>query len=431
MVNSKEIMNKDMKYHIPGYNRTNILLVEGKGATLRDNEGNDYIDCFAGIAVTNVGHAPERLAKAAYDQMLKLNHTSGVFYTVPQSLLVEKLAEIAPGDLQRTYLCTSGTEAVENGVKIAKKYAVSRGKTGAGLISVELSFHGRYGHAMALTGQAKYKNGFSNYPYVPGVVHAPAPYPYRSTLEEDECGEQTALAVEEVIDRQTAGDIAAFVIEPVLGEGGIIVPPNTYYQTLTKILKEREIPFFVDEVQSGFARTGKMFASEYWDLKPDIMTTAKGMGSGVPIGAAIASDEVGTAIKSGDMFSTYSGNPICSAVALENIKMIEEMNLINNANKIGKIFMDGLQEIKSKRRLIGDVRGKGLMIGIELVKDQQKKTPAKTETVEVKNILQKDGVIIGYGGFYGNVLRLQPPLVISEEQAKTVLGKLDTVLANY
>jgi 4-aminobutyrate aminotransferase-like enzyme len=155
------------------------------------------------------------------------------------------------------------------------------------------------------------------------------------------------------------------------------------------------------------------------------------MGSGVPIGAAIASDEVGTAIKSGDMFSTYSGNPICSAVALENIKMIEEMNLIDNANKIGKVFMDGLQEIKNKRKLIGDVRGKGLMIGIELVKDQQKKIPAKTETVEVKNSLQKDGVIIGYGGFYGNVLRLQPPLVISEEQAKTVLGKLDTQLANY
>lgn len=431
MINSKEIIEKDSKYFIQGYKRTELILVEGKGNILKDIDGKEYIDCFSGIAVTNVGHAPERLAKAAYNQMMKLNHVSGIYYTLPQILLAEKLAQITPGDLQRTYFCSSGTESVENAVKVAKKYATSQGKPGAGMISVELSFHGRYGHALALTGQSKYKKGFSNYPYVAGVVHAPVPYAYRAKEDQDDFGEATASSVEELIERSTTGDIAAFVIEPILGEGGIIVPPDTYFPILTKILKDHEIPLIIDEVQTGLARTGKMFASEYWALNPEIMTLAKGLGSGIPIGAVIANDHVSSAIKYGDMFSTYGGNPITSAIALENINMIEELNLVENSFKVGKVLMEGLSDIMKKRKIVGDVRGKGLMIGIELVKDKISKKPAKSETVEVRNSLQHEGIIIGYGGFYGNVLRLQPPLIMTEEQAKTVLIKLDKVLAQY
>ena len=431
MASSEDIIEKDNKYILQGYKRTNLVLVEGKGTILKDLSGKEYIDCFSGIAVANVGHAPERLAKIAYEQMMKLNHVSGVYYTLPQTLLAEKLALITPSDLQRTYFCSSGTESVENAVKIAKKYAVAREIPGAGMISVELSFHGRYGHALALTGQSKYKKGFSNYPYVPGIVHAPAPYAYRSKCDQDDFGESTAKEVEEIIERRTTGDIAAFIIEPILGEGGIIVPPDTYFPMLVKILKDHDIPLIIDEVQTGFGRTGKLFASEYWSLNPHIMTLAKGLGSGIPIGAVITNENVNSAIKYGDMFSTFGGNPIATAIALENIKMIEEMKLVENTYEVGKIFMEGLLDMMKNRKIIGDVRGKGLMIGIELIKDKHSKIPAKSETVEIKNSLQSEGIIMGYGGFYGNVLRLQPPLVITEEQAKEVLTKLDKIFTQY
>ena len=424
-----DIFEKDRKYFIQGIERTKLVIVEGKGAVLKDINGTEFIDCFAGIAVTNVGHAPERLGKVATEQFKKLIHCSGKFYTIPQTLLAEKLANITPNGLQRSYLCSSGTEAVENAIKIAKKFAIIENKTGAALISLELSFHGRLGVSLSLTGQGKYKKGFETYCYSPGVVHAPVPYPYRSPFDPEECGERAALAVEEVIDRQTTGDVAAMIFEPILGEGGIIVPPDSYFKTVTAILKEREIPLIIDEVQTGFARTGKLFASEHWNLTPDIMTLAKGLGGGMPIGAVIATDRVGKAIKPGELFSTYSGNPICAAVALENINLLQDMDLVKNASNIGKIFMDGLSAIQKKNNLIGDVRGKGLMIGIELVKDQKKKTPAKKEAKEITLKLLKKGVIMGLGGFYGNVLRLQPPLVISEEQANQVLERLETVFA--
>ncbi|MHA2365759.1 MAG: aspartate aminotransferase family protein [Candidatus Hodarchaeales archaeon] len=431
MVDAKEVTEKDDQYFVQGYKRIPVVITEGKGATLKDIEGNEYIDCIAGIGVNNIGHAPERLAKVAFNQMSKLIHCSGLYYSIPQTLLVEKLAKITPGDLKKTFLCNSGVEAVDNAVKIAKKYAITQGKTGAGFISLELSFHGRLGFALSLTGQSKYKKGFDTYAYSSGIVHAPAPYSYRSPLSEEECGIQAAIAVEELIDRRTTGDIAGMIFEPIIGEGGIIVPPDSYFETIQKILKEKNIPLIIDEVQTGFGRTGKMFASEHWNLQPELMTMAKGLGGGVPIGAVIAIDPVANAIKSGDMFSTFGGNPVCSAVALENIKMIEEEGLVDHSEKMGKFFMEGLEELKEKRSIIGDVRGKGLMIGIELVNEKKSKEPAKQETAKIASSLRTEGIIIGSGGFYSNVLRLQPPLVITEEQGSIVLEKLDAQFKKY
>ncbi len=423
-LNSKEVIKKDKEFYIQGYARVPVVFTEGKGAMLKDIDGKEYIDCFAGIAVTNVGHAHERLVKVAKEQMSKLIHTSGRFFNVPQTLLVEKLAKITPGDLKYTYLCNSGTEAVENAVKLVKKYAYSQGKTGAALIALECSFHGRLGYSLTLTGQAKYKKGFGTYANAPGVVHAPAPYTYRSKLSEEECGIDAALAIETTIDRQTTGDVAAFIMEPILGEGGIIIPPDSYFKTLVSILKERDVPFILDEVQTGFGRTGKLFASEYWDLKPDLMTLAKGLGGGMPIGAAIATSRIADCVESGDFFSTYGGNPVCSAVALENISILSDEQLINNSAKMGKIFLEELTEMKEKKPIIGEVRGKGLMIGIELVKDQQSKTPASAEAKKIVTFLKNEGIIIGLGGIFGNVLRLQPPLCIDEDQVVKVLEKI-------
>jgi 4-aminobutyrate aminotransferase len=431
MVNSEEIMKKDQEYYLQGYARVPVVLVKGKGTILKDIDGNEYIDCFAGISVTNVGHAPERFVRAATEQMSKLVHTSGRFFNVPQTLLVEKLAEITPKNLKHTYLCNSGTEAVDNAVKLVKKYAVSKGKTGAALIALECSFHGRLGVAFTLTGNAKYKNGFGTYANFPGVVHAPVPYCYRSKLSEEDCASETASRVEDTINRHTAGDVAAFIMEPVLGEGGIIVPPPSYYETLQRILEENQVPFIVDEVQSGFGRTGKMFAFEHWNLNPDLITMAKGMGGGMPIGAVTATSEIVSCVKSGDFFSTYGGNPVSSAVALENINILQDEGLIENSAKIGKIFMEGLDELQQKYSLIGDIRGLGLMIGIELVKDLSTKKPAVKIAKEAVSRFLKEGIIIGLGGIHTNVLRLQPPLCITEKQADKVLEKMDLVLAKF
>ncbi|MHA1966335.1 MAG: aspartate aminotransferase family protein [Candidatus Hodarchaeales archaeon] len=429
MVDFEEIKLKDDKYYLQGYTRVPVVLVEGQGTILKDINGKEYIDCFAGISVTNTGHAPERLVRAATEQMSKLVHTSGRFYNIPQTLLVEKLAEITPDQLKHTYLCNSGTEAVDNAVKLVKKYAVSQGKTGAALIALECSFHGRLGVAFSLTGQAKYKKGFGTYANFPGVVHAPVPYCYRSKLSEDDCASEAASQVEKTINRHTAGDVAAFIMEPILGEGGIIVPPARYYEVLQSILADYQVPFIADEVQSGYGRTGKMFAFEHWGLKPDLITMAKGMGGGMPIGAVTATSEIVNCVKSGDFFSTYGGNPVSSAVALENINIIQDEGLIENSEKIGNLFMKGLDELQQKHSLIGDVRGLGLMIGIELVKDRTTKEPAVKKTKEAVSLLLKEGVIIGLGGIHTNVLRLQPPLCITEHQAEVVLEKIDGVLA--
>jgi 4-aminobutyrate aminotransferase len=425
MTKSKEIMELDKNYYQQGYARVPLVIVEGKDAVLKDIEGNEYIDCFAGIACANAGHAPEPLIKAGTEQMKKLFHVSGRYHTIPQVKLAKKLAEITPGDLNKTFLCNSGTEAVENAVKLVKKYAFSRGLTGGALISLECAFHGRLGVSFSLTANASYKKGFGSYSNSPGVKHAPTPYSYRSKFSEEECGVEAANRLEEVIDRQTTGDVAAFIMEPILGEGGIIIPPDSYFIEIVKILKEREIPFIVDEVQTGFGRTGVLLASEHWGLKPDVMTFAKGMGGGIPIGACIGTDQIASCVESGDFFSTFGGNPVTSAISLASIDYIQEAGLVENSSKIGNVFLDGLVDMQKKRPLIGDVRGKGLMIGIELVKDPSSKKPAKDETKTVVENLQKAGVIIGLGGIFKNVLRLQPPLVISEEQAKTVLGKMD------
>ncbi|MHA2146710.1 MAG: aspartate aminotransferase family protein [Candidatus Thorarchaeota archaeon] len=430
MTKSEEIMRLEKKYYQQGYARVPLVIVEGKGVILKDIEGNEYIDCFAGIATANAGHAPDALIEAGTEQMKKLFHVSGRFHTIPQVKLAKKLAEITPGDLQKTFLCNSGTEAVENAVKLVKKYAFTQGKTGGALISMECAFHGRLGVSFSLTANASYKKGFGSYSNAPGVKHAPTPYTYRSKFSEDDCGVEAANRLEEVIDRQTTGDVAAFIMEPILGEGGIIVPPDSYFREVVKILKEREIPFIVDEVQTGFGRTGKLLASEHWGLKPDVMTLAKGMGGGIPIGACIGDNKITSTLESGDFFSTYGGNPVTSAISLANIEYVQGAGLVGNSVKIGKVFMDGLEDQMKKHSLIGEIRGKGLMIGIELVKDQSSKEPAKNEAKSYVEKMKDDGVLVGLGGIFKNVVRLQPPLVISEEQAKTVLEKMDKVFSS-
>ncbi len=422
MVDSKDIMKKEKEFIVPAYGKKPIVIVQGKDTVVRDADGNEYIDCLSGISVTNAGHCPDRLVRAGQEQLAKLIHCSGVYHNIPATLLAEKIAGITPSPLTKSFFVNSGAEAVEGAVKIAKKFAVNQGRTGAGVIALEGSFHGRLGLSLTLTGQAKYKKGFGTFANFPGVAHAPMPYCYRCPLSFPDCDIECARKVKEIIKYHTTADVAAMIVEPIMGEGGIVVPPKEYHDLVQKICKEHNILYIADEVQTGFGRTGKMFGIEHFDIKPDILTMAKGLGAGMPIGGYVTKSEIADSLVSGDHFSTFGGNPVSCAVASENIDYLQEEGLISNAEKVGEQVRKRISEFQDQISLIGEVRGKGLMIGVELVKDKKAKTPASDETTELAKRFMKKGVLVGTGGVLGNVIRFQPPLCITPEQADNVLN---------
>jgi len=427
---TEEIMKKQKEYVMPctPAARQPIVMHEGRGAIVRDVEGREYIDCFGGYSVVNIGHCHPKVVKAIQEQAAMLYHSSYDYYNVPQTLLAERLAQVAPAGLKKSFFCNSGAEAIEGSVKLAKKYAAKHGRLGSDIISLDCSFHGRTALTVALSGQRKYKKNLGGFVDFPGINFAPAPYCFRCALrlKYPECGVYCAQSIEGIVDMRTTGDLAAFVAEPILGEGGIIAPPDEYFKIAVKIIKEHDGLFIADEVQSGFARTGKMFAVEHYGVTPDIMAMAKGIASGIPIAAFIATEEVANAFEPGDHSSTYGGNALTCAAALANLEVITGERLAEKAAKTGKLFMDGLRDLAKKYRLIGEVRGKGLMVGVEMVKDLTTKTPAVDEARRVRETAREMGVIIGVGGVYRNVLRLQPPLVITGEQIKKVLSALDS-----
>ncbi len=426
---SNEIIEKQTKYLIPSSpaGRQPLVIVKGEGSILEDNEGKKYIDCHGGYSSVNIGHCHPSVVKCVREQVGKIWHVSWDYYLESTSLLAEKLAKISPGNLEKSLFCSCGAEAVENAVKIAKKYAFKKfGRSGAQIVSLTGSFHGRTSYAMALTGQNKYKTGLSSYVH-PGVVIAPAPYCYRCFygLSYPECDLQCAKYMESLIKYATVGDIAAFISEPILGEGGIIVPPDEYLAEVVKIFREKDALYIADEIQTGFGRTGKLFGVDWFDVKPDIMTLAKGIASGLPIAAMIATDEVADVFGPVDHCSTYGGNAVTCSAALENINVLLENKLSEKSHKLGAIFIDELKKLSEKYALIGDLRGKGLMIGMELVKNSKTKTPAIEEANKIREYMAKRNVLVNVGGVFGNVLRIQPPFAITTEQVKVVLDNLN------
>jgi 4-aminobutyrate aminotransferase / (S)-3-amino-2-methylpropionate transaminase / 5-aminovalerate transaminase len=289
------------------------------------------------------------------------------------------------------------------------------------------SFHGRSWGALSLTGnQGRKKRGG---PYAPGIAFAPAPYAYRSLWPNDpeECARQCAKSIDEIIRFATAGDVAAFIAEPVMGEGGILVPPKNYFREVKKILDQHGILFIADEVQSGFGRTGKMFAIEHYGVTPDILVTAKGIADGFPLSAYTTRPEIAAAYKPGDHLSTFGGNPVACAASLANIQVMEEENLLARAAETGEYAMKKLRDLQKQNPLIGEVRGLGLMIGVELVRDD-KLTPANSEAEGIRDALLRQGVLVGVGGVYGNVVRFQPPLIISKEEIDHALNAFAAAL---
>ena len=387
-----DTVDKYREYVITGFVKAvqPIVIERAQGAIVTDEAGRDYIDCFAGIAVVNAGHCNPEVLAAAREQMEKLVHcASYVYHTKPVGDLAEKMAQITPGRLKKSFFANSGAEAIEGALKLARLYT---GKTE--IISLTHSFHGRTWAALSVTGNAGRKRRGG--PYASGVAFAPAPYMFRSLANSpEELGEQCAQAIEEIIQYSTSDDVGAFIAEPLLGEGGLIVPPGNYFQAVKRVLDRHGILFIAD---------------------------------GFPLGAFTTRDEIAAAFRPGDHLSTFGGNPVSCAAALANIKFIEREGLSEKAREDGEYVMGRLHSMQEQFPLIGEVRGMGLMIGIELVADEAL-TPAVAQAEAIRAYCLEQGVLVGVGGVYGNVVRIQPPLVITRHQLDAALGVLWRALA--
>ena len=419
------LIARDAAVLSPSYTRPYpFVMARGDGAMVEDVDGNQFLDCNAGIAVVAAGHAHPHVVKAVQEQAAKFLHMSGTdFYYENMVELAEKLASLAPGDTpKRVYFGNSGTEAVEAAMKMAR-YHTGRQQ----FIAFFGSFHGRTLGALSLTG-SKYvqKKGF--FPLVPGVHHAPYPDCYRCPFgtSPDRCTVECVRYVEDTIMRQVVPpeEIAAIFLEPVQGEGGYIVPPKKFVDELQALAAKHKIPLVFDEVQSGMGRTGRMFAAEHFNAQPDIITLAKGIASGMPLGATVARAEI-MDWKPGSHASTFGGNPVSVAASLATIELLER-ELIDNAARIGAHVIGRIRDWPRRFPVVGDVRGLGLMIGFELVYDQQTKERAPELRDRIVSMAFERGLLIlGCGP---NSIRLCPPLVITQDQADWAIDTLEECL---
>jgi 4-aminobutyrate aminotransferase len=420
---AKAIIDRDRKYVSPSYTRDYpFVIARGEGAVVEDVDGNRFLDCAAGIAVNSTGVSHPEVVRAIAEQAQRFIHMSGTdFYYEPQVRLAEDLASIAPIDGEvRTFFANSGTEATEAAIKLAR-YHTKR----PGIIAFLGAFHGRSMGSLSLTAsKAIQRRGFG--PFMPGVFHAPYPDSYRASSP-DAAAAQSLSYIEDQLFTQliSPDEVSAVVVEPIQGEGGYIVPPPAFLHGLRALTAKHGIMLVVDEVQSGMGRTGKMFASDHIGLKGDIVTIAKGIASGLPLGVACARADV-MDWPPGAHASTFGGNPVACAAATTTIRLLKEA-LVANAATVGEHFFAGLRALQEKHAIIGDVRGKGLMIGMELVKDRQTKARAIEErNALVQAVFRRGVLILGAGK---NAIRLAPPLVFTKTQADSVLRVLDEALS--
>ena len=416
------IIDKKKKYIMPclaHFYKEPRQFVKGSMQYLYDSEGKKYLDCFAGVSVINCGHCnPEINAKVA-EQVNTLQHVCNIYLTENFVNLAEKLAEVTPGDLQKSFFCSTGTEANEGAALLAQIYT---GKSE--FIALRNGLHGRTKLTMSLTGIGMWRTDPNP---VGGIHFAPNPYCYRCPLGKKypECDLACANAVEDIIKTSTSGQPAAFIAESIQGNAGIVVPPKGYFKRIKEILSQYGALLIDDEVQTGFARTGKMFAIENFDVVPDIMSMAKALGNGAPISAFISTAKIAdTYTKPGA--STLGGNPVSSTAGLAVLEYIEKHHLMENAKARGEQLRKGLQELQKNHPIIGDIRGLGLMDGAEFVKPDG--SPAPEELDRVLEAMKDRGFIIGKNGIGRNVMAFQPPLVITEENINEVLNALETVL---
>ncbi|WP_339679273.1 acetylornithine transaminase [Cyclobacterium marinum] len=392
-ISNEYLYEEDKKNYLPTFKRFPLAFIKGKGSRLWDADGKEYIDMLAGIAVNNLGHCHPKVVKAVQDQAAELMHISNFFVSPPQVAVSKLLVDLT--GLKHVFLTNSGAESVEGAIKIARKYAHKRNKGGE-IISMKNSFHGRTLATIA-TGQKKYQQGF-----------APIPTGFSQVAFND------INALKAALNENTA----AVILEPIQGEGGIVPAEIEYLEEVRQLCDEQDILLIFDEIQCGIGRTGKLFAKEHFEIQPDIMTLAKGLGGGMPVGALLCNEKVGDAIDYGDHGTTFGGNPMASAAALATLKAILEEGLVERALEKGNWIMNTVKSWKTKHAMIKEVRGMGLMIGIVLDR------PAAPF---VKALLD-DGIIVN--GTAETVIRLVPPLNIPDEDVNTVLEKLEKLIGS-
>jgi len=419
---SEEVVRKHKEYLWPAvtnYFQRPLVADRGLMQYLWDLEGRRYLDFFGGIVTISVGHANPKVTGKIKAQVDRLQHTSTLYPNEAIVALAEKLAQITPGKLQKSFFSNSGTEANEAAILVARM------ATGSfDVVALRHAYAGSSQLAKATTGQAPWRKAAV---ISVGIAHAINPYCYRCPLglKYPDCGVACANDVENLIQTGTSGHIAAFIAEPIQGVGGFITPPPEYFKIVFKIVKKYGGLFIADEVQTGFGRTGKKwFGIEQWEITPDIMTCAKSMANGVPVGATITTSEIADSFQ-GLTISTFGGNPVTAVAARATIEVIEEENLRDNAHTVGTYLRHKLEGLKEKYPVIGDVRGMGMMQALELVRDRETKEPAPEQTVQLMERARDNGLLIGKGGLYGNVIRLSPPLNIGKADVDEAIRLLD------
>ena len=419
----EEILELEKKFLAPAvghYYQDPVLFVNGEGAVLEDSSGKKYIDLFAGICTTITGYNHPKYVSTIKWQAERLVYTSSLYATIPYAVLVKRLAGIAPKGLSRSFIVNSGSEAVEAALFMARKYTGN-----PYIIACQRAYHGRTTLARELSSA-----GWRTVPeaHPSGVRFTPFGYCYRCPFgkEHPGCDMECARYLREVIRTQTNNAIAAFIAEPIQGVGGIVQPPAEYFKIVHEIVKEYDGLYISDEVQTGFGRTGdKWWGIQHSGVEPDIITLAKGFGSGIPIGGFITRPELADDYTVADGFATFGGNPLSCAAAVAVIDIIQESNYLERASKLGNELKKKLQALQEDHKIVGDVRGQGMMLGIELVKDRDTKEPAIQEMLQVMEYCREKGLLIGKGGLDNNVVRLQPPLELTSEQideACSILG---------
>ncbi|HYO62025.1 MAG TPA: aspartate aminotransferase family protein [Pyrinomonadaceae bacterium] len=427
MTTQSETVRKHKEFLFPAvatYYEEPVALVRGEGAHVWDDRGDRYLDCFGGVLTVSVGHGHPRVTDAVVEQVRTIQHTSTLYANKPQSDLAEKLHQITPGRLKKSFFTNSGTEADDMAVHAAK-LATGRHE----IVVLRHSYSGRSATALSATGHSTWR---PLPPQVAGIVHARAPYCYRCPfkLTPENCGLACAEDIEDLIMTSTTGEIAAFMAEPILGVGGFIVPPAGYFERAVEITRQHGGLFIADEVQTAWGRTGdKWFGIEHWNVEPDIITSAKGLGNGVPVGITVATPEVADKFP-GLTFSTFGGNPVSMAAALAVIRVIEEEDLRRNAAEVGAYFRGRLEELKEKYTVIGDVRGMGLMQALELVKDRETKEPYPQAVLRVFEETKRRRVLVGKGGLYANVVRTGLMLNSTKDHVDELVDALDASLAS-
>lgn len=422
----EELVKMKQEYVLPcvkHYYERPMNLVGGSMQYLTDSEGKEYLDFFAGILSVNSGHSNPEINAAVHEQVDKLQHVSTVYLTEPMIEFARELAELTPGALKKSFFCNSGTEAIDTALLTAKMHSGCED-----VVALRHSYHGRSHVAIGVSGQHTWRLPVATMGNVHFTHNA---YCYRCAfgLTYPSCELRCARDLEELLQTATAGRVAAFIAEPIQGVGGFITPPPEYFGVIYEIVKKYGGITIADEVQTGWGRTGSnMFGIQHWNVEPDMMVFAKGLANGYAVGAFIAREEIADAYR-GPNISTFGGNPVTMVATMANVDYIRKHDLVGNAERMGTRLMDGLRELQEKHPIVGEVRGKGLMVGVEMVRDRATKEPASGETARVMEICKDDGVLVGRGGLLGNVLRLTPPLVVDADDVQRALRALDHAFA--